>query len=64
MIKFMEKEQHNDLEKLLLARYSLKLDNINHIKATRLLYEYRFEEALAYFEKINLVIFYSRASAI
>jgi tetratricopeptide (TPR) repeat protein len=54
MIKFMEKEQHNDLEKLLLARYSLKLDNINHIKATRLLYEYRFEEALAYFEKINL----------
>ena len=54
MIKFMEKEQHNDLEKLLLARYSLKLDNINHIKATRLLYEYRFEEALAHFEKINL----------
>ncbi len=54
MLKFMEQAQHNDLEKLLLARYSLKLENIYHIKATRLLYEYRFEEALAHFEKINL----------
>jgi hypothetical protein len=54
MLKFMEQAQHNDLEKLMLARYALKLDNIYHIKATRLLYEYRFEEALVHFEKINL----------
>jgi hypothetical protein len=54
MLKFMEQTQHNELEKLLLARYGLKLNNIYHIKATRLLYEYRFEEALAHFEKTNL----------
>jgi hypothetical protein len=55
MLKFMEQAQHNSLENLLLARYPLKLENVYQIKATRLLYEYRFEEALVLFEKINTV---------
>jgi hypothetical protein len=53
MLKFMEQTEHNGFEKLLLARYALKLEDIYHIKATRLLYEYRFEEALTYYEKTS-----------
>lgn len=53
MIKFMEQKQHNALEKLLLTRYHLSLDDVYQIKGTRLLYEYNFEAALALFEKMG-----------
>ena len=53
MIKFLEQQNHNEFEKLIINRYHLNLNDVYNIKGIRLLYEYNFKEALLVFEKMN-----------
>lgn len=53
MIKFLEQQNHNEFEKLVINRYHLKLNDIYNIKGICLLYEYNFLEALKVFDKMN-----------